>query len=793
MISAAADCLNASRFAVAGVGGYGRRELFPHSDVDVLLLVEDEADLGESKTQVAEFLRILWDSGLRASHSARTVEECCRLQADNAELHISLLDLRFVYGAREVFDRLAGRLPDVFRREASTLMRRLVELARHRHAKFNNTVYHLEPHIKETPGGIRDVHLLRWLAALGPQQEAIRDSIRELEPAMEFLYALRCFLHIRAGRDNNLLSFETQDEAARSLVRQPLAPEAWMRVYFQYARRVFQSSVRAIEYIEAQDASLLRQFRDWRSRLSTAEFTVSGERVFLRNPGETLNTAASVLHLFAFAGRHGLRLSWDTHRRLRRELDTLVALFHDHPPRWDAWRDLLSQPQTGLALEQMQETGLLTVAIPEWESIDSLVVRDFYHRYTVDEHTLVAIRTIDDLAAQKQGTPDRLHDFTLDEEDRVIVRLALLLHDLGKGTNPGDHVSGSDAGAHTFMHRVQAPHAVQAAVLFLIKHHLDLSLVMNGRDLDDPATARFLTSRVGTQEDLRRLTLLTYADISAVNPTAMTPWRLEQLWRAYSLGLEQLTRELATERIHDPALFAGDDGASGELAGFLDGLPKRYLRTHTREQMEHHYTLELQRQRDGVAVEISREAGAYVMTVVARDERGLFACLCGALASFGMNIVKAEAASNAAGCVLDVFRFTDPMRTLELNPGEVSRLQWTVECVLRGSIEVTDLLKRRRRLPRPAVDARVTPTVRFNKDASDRSTLIEFGGEDRPGLLYDLVSAITASGCDIDIVMIDTEAHRAFDVFYVTRSGCKLTKSTERRLQADLIRAADRA
>ena len=773
--------------AVGAVGGYGRRELFPYSDVDILVLVELESQLADLKNPVAELLRVLWDSGLRVSHSVRTVAECCRLHDSNVELHISLLDLRFVYGDRGVFDALSEQLPHLYNREAGILNQRLSELARQRHVKFNNTVYHLEPNIKEAPGGVRDLHLLRWLRQLLPQHAAVLEFVDELDAARQFLFSLRCFLHIRASRDNNLLSFERQDEAARSLHTVPLAPEAWMRLYFQHARRVFQSSVRALEYAETQNPSLLGHFREWRSRLSTREFTISRDRIYLRNPPETLLSGESVLGLFSFAGRHGIRLSWDTQRRLRTNREHLSLLFREKRPPWRAWRELFSQSHTALALGEMQETGLLAAAIPEWQSIDSLVVRDFYHRYTVDEHTLVAIEVIDNLIAKKPDTPTRFHEFLPEDDDQTIVRLAVLMHDIGKATNPGDHVNGSLTVARAIMQRLNVPQPFVKAVLFLIEHHLDLSLIMNGRDLEDSATARFLTSRIGTREDLRRLTVITYADISAVNPTAMTPWRLEQLWRAYSTGEAQLTRELATDRIHDILLL--DDGiGSARLAHFLDGLPKRYLRTHTREQIEYHCAMADKSRREGVAAEISREAGAYLLTVSAPDHPGLFAALCGALASFGMSIVKAEAASNAENYVLDLIRFTDPMRTLELNPEEISRVEWTIKCVVKGSVEVADLLKRRPHVPRPRTHM-MMPAVRFDNHASDASTLIEFVGEDRPGLLYDLASVISKCTCNIELVMVDTEAHKAFDVFYVTRNGEKLARPVQNRLRAGLVKA----
>ncbi|HEX4227922.1 MAG TPA: nucleotidyltransferase domain-containing protein [Bryobacteraceae bacterium] len=813
-----------SQFAVVAVGGYGRKELFPYSDIDVVVLFENEPDVAATKEPLADFLQALWDNGLRASHSVRSVAECCRFNEHNVELHISLIDLRYVAGSTELFHNLENRLPEFYQRYAEAITHRVSELSRARHAKFNHTVYHLEPNVKESPGGIRDLHLLRWLARLLPQNEAIREAVTELDGARRFLFAVRCFLHFQSGRDYNLLTFELQDESARALPSQPEEPAAWMRTYYRNARRIYQSSGRALDQVEAHDASLLRQFRDWRSRLSTPEFTISRDRVFLRNPGETLQSVDGILRLFIFVARHGLKLSWDAQRRLRSAteafrdelrgsakgadarhqtakelvkpfggaLDTTAVLreFLNSPLRWETWHELFAQPNAGAALADMQETGLLAAAIPEWESIDGLVVRDFYHRYTVDEHTLVAIGVIDDLATPKAHMPQRFQKLLEEEQDPAQVRLALLLHDLGKGTKPGDHVAGSLAAAPEILARMGAPAETIVAILFLIEHHLDLSLIMNARDPEDPATARYLTSRIDTQEALRRLALLTFADISAVNPTAMTPWRMEQLWRVYSMGSEQLTRELVTDRIdHAPALVSGES-VGPELASFLQGFPMRYVRTHTRKEIEHHLALEQQSQDAGTAVEIAPLAGAYLVTVLARDRAGLFAMVCGALAGFGMNIVRAEAFGNAHGVALEVMRFTDPMRTLELNPDEVDRLRWTIERAVTRSIEVNELLKRRRASPRLSRGARILPAVRFNNDASDVSTLIDFTGEDRPGLLHDLASALAAAGCNIEVVMIDTEAHKAIDVFYVTYEGRKLDDALQERLQIELMRAA---
>lgn len=776
VVTAAAK-LPPSPFAIAAVGGYGRRELFPCSDIDLLLIVPNEADIAGLREPLSDCLRELWDSGLRIGHSVRTVEECCRWNDQNLEMHVSLLDLRFLCGEREIFDRTARALGEFYAYHRRRIAAHLAERTRQRHRKFGNTPYHLEPNIKETCGGLRDVHLLGWFARLYPSRPEIAETLACLAEPKRFLFALRCFLHYESRRDNNLLSFEMQDEAARRLAPEPVAPEDWMRQYFRHARQIFASALRPLEIPEAeQSGALWRQVRDRRSRISTAEFTVCRNLVLLRNPAITLCSAESVLAMFSFIGRHGTPLSWDAQRQVRGQAEHIREAFSQAPPSWRTWHDFFSQPHCVLALTSMEEADVLTAAIPEWKHIESLVVRDFYHRYTVDEHSLLAVGQVSKLQGNPVGQ--------LSEEDLALLRIALLLHDIGKGTHPGDHVRGSLEVARGVLARMGAPEQARTAILFLIEHHLDLSQTLTSRDLGDPATARLLTSRIGTEEDLRRLTLFTYADIAAVNPSALSPWRSEQLWRVYAIALRQFTRELASERIHDA------EALPAAMARFVEGFPTRYLRTHAIEEIERHFALYQKSLREGAAIEIRRDPDAWLMTVLAQDRPRLFASLCGALAGFGMNIVKAEAFSNTSAWVLDSIRFTDPLRTLELNPSEVNRLEWTVGCVLNQTVSVDDLLKRRRPAPRPSRSAGIAPSARFYQDASDTATLIEFVGEDRPGLLHDLASAIASAACNIEVVMVDTQAHRAVDVFYVTRDGRKLDQAAEEHLRAELASIA---
>jgi [protein-PII] uridylyltransferase len=305
---------------------------------------------------------------------------------------------------------------------------------------------------------------------------------------------------------------------------------------------------------------------------------------------------------------------------------------------------------------------------------------------------------------------------------------------------------------------------------------------MNTRDLDEPSTGSFLAERCGTVERLKDLALLTYADISAVNPSAMTPWRLEQLWRLYLVAHDELTRELDTERIEVPPAF------SPEMTGFLAGFPARYLRTHSEEDVQAHSVLYERARSLGVAVEVRKRNGTYSLIVAAQDRPFLLASIAGVLASFGMNILKAEAFGNRRGMILDTFAFEDPSHTLDLNPTEIERLRLTTERVVLGKSEVKHLLQDRPKAP-PTRRSRIRPSVSFNSEASVSATLIEVVAQDRPGLLYDLASAISSAGCNIEVVLIDTEAHKALDVFYVTAEGKKLAAGLQATLSENLLKA----
>jgi len=759
--------------AIVAVGGFGRRELFPRSDIDLLLLVHRTEAAENAKEPIGYFLRALWDAGLVPSHSVHTVDECCQIDASNIELTISLLTQRYLFGNRALYEQLTERLPEFIRSQRRKVNSNLLQMSGQRHSRFQNTIYHLEPDGKESPGGIRDLHLIEWLGLIrgAPYQDAL-DSVKA---ARQFLFDVRLVLHERSKRDDNRLTFDAQDELFTD-------PAEAMREYYRHTRDVFREARQVMAVSDDPSAGMLRSFLDWRSRLSTTDFTVSREQVLLRSPQMLEADPRFVMRLMQFVARHGFMLAPDTERRL----GTLVRSSAFQVPKYGLWRelrDLLSLPHAAKAIRAMHESGYLKAIIPEWSRIECLVTRDFYHRYTVDEHTLVALDGVDTLVQAPDDARGAFRVLLSETPDIHLLRLALLLHDIGKGGGTGEHSEESTRIAREVLTRLGADQMEMDTVLYLIEHHLDLSSLMTSRDLQDHEVAEAAAHQIGTLERLQLLTLLTYCDINAVNPTALTPWRMSQLLSAYRSLHRELTSELETDRI---AAHAASDSPRGE---FLDGFPTRYLQVHTPAEVDAHFALAQQALQSQASVDLRQDEKSWQLTVVSKDRPGLLANLAGALSSFGMNILRAEAFSNRHGLILDIFRFSDPARRLEYNPEEVPDLVQLIERVAAGKESVDKRLASRPRPPAPSRRSRVTPVVQFSGDASARATLMEIVAEDRPGLLYDLANGITAAGCNIEVVLINTEAHKALDVFYLTSNGSKLTSAKQRDLRERLLSA----
>lgn len=796
---------------IIALGGYGRQELFPHSDVDLLFLSSNNLTLAKYRESIGEFVRSLWDLGLHASQTCRTLNDCSVLHRDNLEFNVALVDLRYIAGSFNLYAELHdANIPRLLSKEGRTLLSDLIEMTRLRHAKYSNTIFHLEPNIKEVPGGFRDFHVVRWLRIISelessrkwqPPEGTFPERYREAAShSFQFLSATRCFLHFHQERDDNRLSYELQEEAASKGVGvgvgQKVQAADWMRAYFRHARTVNRLAGEIIEEVQPGRLALYNLYRDWRSRASNLDFSAVRGKVFLRLPIESRDLSY-LMRLFEFVARHGLELSHEAERWAEQALaDGLVR--QNYPEFWQHFCRILALPHAIDALRAMHRLGWLEGFFPEFRAIDALVVRDFYHRYTVDEHSLLAIENLYALRNTESEWERKFAEILSEISDPSLLVFSLLFHDVGKGMPVEHHTDGSLQAVDQIFDRLNVRKEDRRTVRFLIGNHLEMSIAFQRRDIFDPATVRHLTDVLGSPERLKMLCLLTYADIKSVNPEALTPWKAEMLWTLYVLASNTMARNLDSDRILPPdgmnltantatSLDPGEQ-LPDEITKFLEGLPKRYLRIHTNEEVLEHHSMAEQLRENPVQVALRDRKHYWELMILTHDQPSLFALLAGALTAWGMNIVAAEAFANSEGIILDTFRFVDLFHTLNLNPVEQGHLRQTIQEVLTGRKSLEDLMRGRMRAGNQIhVKPNIPTRVRFDETSSSHSTLLELSTQDCAGLLYQISSVLAEQRCNIEVAMIDTQGRKAIDVFYLTVDGKKLSPAKQKAIEDALL------
>ncbi len=797
-------------FCIAAMGGYGRRGLFPYSDIDLLFLYAKEGNEEFlSKNAIAPLSQSLWDLHLRVSPTTRTLAECGKLYRNNIEFNISLLDCRYICGDEKLFERLRTRvLPGMVNRESQTLMQELTGLARSRHQKYGQTIFHLEPNIKDGPGGLRDYQVACWLAQIAELKRSREwKDPASLLPlplradavnAIDFLDAVRCFLHYRQGRDLNVLTYELQTEAASRGIGlhggRAASPNDWMRAYFRQARAIYRLTVLFDEVPRAKP--LWKRMLGARlSPLSNADFRVVDGRVSLRQ-ADSVADPKVMFRLFELVARNNLALTAETENAVEAALPRIQKWNSTSPDLWEYFRNILVLPHAAAALRAMHRVGLLVLFFKEFQVIDSLVIRDYYHRYTVDEHSLVTIENLHSLGSKKGDLDRRYRDILSSLEHPELLYLSLLFHDVGKGMPTERHVEGSLEAVQGVFERLHLDSLGRETVIFLIGNHLRMSATLLRRDIFDPEAVHDFAKTVGTIEHLKMLTLFTYADIKAVNPEALTAWKAEMLWQLYAATENYLNRSVDDQRMYlagedaeqlERLVPKGEDAVEADrFRHFLDGFPRRYLLTHSSAEISAHYRMYRRLGHSVAEISITKRDQYYELVLVTKDRPFLFAKLAGTISSWGMNILKADACANRNGIVLDSLRFSDRFQTLDHNPSEILRLKQQLIAAISGELDVASIMKRKfhpeKRPPKVSVETR----IHLDNECSSHSTVVEIVALDRPGLLYDIASTFAEHNFNIEVGLIDTEGGTATDVFYVTQNGAKLTPAGQHDLQIEL-------
>src|SRR5437016_6494681 len=782
--------LEPTALVVTALGGYGRGELHPLSDID-LMVVYDGEQSPYVQRMMQELLYSLWDLGLQVGHSLRSLDDCVAMARTDFPSRTSMQEARFLAGDRRLFGRFSKVLREnVYRRDFAQFLETTLTERDQRYRRYGASPYIGEPNVKESAGGLRDVHTAMWLGAakfgtrtlreltdkglITPREQAATDA------ALTFLWRVRNELHFFSGHKNDVLSRDLQPRIAKNLGYEndetSLGVERFMRDYYLHARAIHRVSRRLIA--RCQETLSRRSSAGRRQRqqaLADGLVFFDGQLHLVdRDSGPLRADPARLMKVFWHLHRLGCELSLDLERALEDSLYLVDGAFQRSAPIRDLFLDICrTWGRVAQTFREMHELGLLGRFLPEFGALTCLVQYDVYHKFSVDQHSLLAVEHLEALAPGQSAESEGAAQVLGEVEKPELLMLGMLLHDVGKARGHG-HVAKGIPLIRELVTRIDLPPDEGALVEFLVAHHLTMSHIAQRRDIDDPKTIADFAVTVSDPQRLKMLYLLTWADMRAVGPGVLTPWQAPILYELYARTMARVTggrlerpnRAVLADRV---APLVKPDVSVQAVKGHLAMMSERYLATTSAQRIAEHLRLLQRLEEAPVATELFHhpDLGSSDLVVVTRDLPGLFSLIAGTLAAHGINIISAQISTRGDGIAIDTFQVNDPTGETITSPAHWRRTLAALRSVLTGEESVDALLERRRAAGRLPTVVPESPRISIDNTLSDAFTVVEVKCPDRLGLLYLITRTLSACGLDIGSARIATEIDQAYDTFYV--------------------------
>lgn len=785
---------------LVALGGYGRGELHPLSDLDLMLIYDGE--MGPYVQRVTQgLLYALWDLGLQVGHAVRSLPDCLAMARTDFPSRTSMQQARFLVGDRRLFNRFRKVLAEnVYQKDFAQFLETTLTERDQRYRKFGGSPYMGEPNIKESAGGLRDIHTAMWLTSTKFGTRTLREladkrliTAREqkaADEALTFLWRVRNELHFLSGHKNDVLSRDIQPQIAKNFGytadELSLPVEKFMRDYYLHARVIHRVSRRLIARCRETLSRRATVQRRLRQEALADGLIVIDEHIRLAHPdGRAFREEPlRLLKVFWHSHQLGFELGIDVERAVEDSLDLIDDAFRASPAARDLFLGICRNwGRVAQTLREIHELGVLGRYMPEWGALTCLVQYDVYHKFTADQHSLIAVQNLEALAPGQSADSEGNAQVVSELERPDLLMMGMLLHDIGKAKGHGHAAKGIPL-IEALTARMGLPSADADKVILLVAHHLTMSHIAQRRDIDDPKTVESLAEVCRTPERLRMLYLLTCADMRAVGPGVMTGWQAQILWDLYARTLARITggqrerpsREAVAQRVWETM---GGVGARTAVTAHLALLSDRYLATASPQRVAAHVRLLDRLAEEGVlATELFHhpDLGSSELVVATRDVPGLFSLIAGSLAAQGINILSAQIHTRADGIVIDTFQVNDPFGEAVTEEARWRRTLEALRRVLRGEASVEDLLARRRAVHQGGEGGVAgPPKITLDNQLSDSHTVLEVKCPDRVGLLYVITRTLSAHGLDIASARIATEIDQAYDTFYLTdRRGRRL-------------------